>query len=173
MFCFELNFNPFKSCAVTITISYRHDVYALTPCRKPSEMVPIPQNIREVLFRFSWDKILVDVRRTIVIAERGKQEVYTAMVAVGNQQVVCSLCKKMAEFSGMMVRVTELKHLIQHRGFSVLAWAMRLRLRMPWPRPTWIPTPTYSLSHFTAATRSSIELTTTSIGEEKSSAFSK
>ena len=53
-------------------------------------MVPIPENIREVLFRFSWDKVLVDVRRTIVIAERGKQEVYTALVAVGNQQVRAS-----------------------------------------------------------------------------------
>ncbi len=52
--------------------------------KKPAEMVPIPESIREVLFRFNWDKVLVDVRRTVEIVERGKQEVYTAMVAVGN-----------------------------------------------------------------------------------------
>jgi len=89
-------------------------------------MIPIPENIREVLFRFNWDKVLVDVRRTVSIAPRGKQwvgalwgvvvertdsslgrvlcsvseasliiinhrEVYTAMVAVGNQQGLLGL----------------------------------------------------------------------------------
>ena len=51
-------------------------------------MIPIPENVRDVLFRFNWDKVLVDVRRTITIAQRGKQEVYTAMVAVGNHEVL-------------------------------------------------------------------------------------
>uniref|UniRef100_A0A7R9V1V9 S5 DRBM domain-containing protein n=2 Tax=Chlamydomonas euryale TaxID=1486919 RepID=A0A7R9V1V9_9CHLO len=58
---------------------------------KPEKQIPIPQNIREVLYKFNWDKVLVDVRRTIHIAPRGKQEVYTAMVAVGNLQGLLGL----------------------------------------------------------------------------------
>jgi hypothetical protein len=54
---------------------------------KPIEMISIPEHIREVLFKFHWDKVLVDVRRTINLAPRGKVEVYTAMTAVGNFQV--------------------------------------------------------------------------------------
>lgn len=52
--------------------------------KKPTEMIPIPENIREVLYRFNWDKVLVDVVRTNYLTDRGKKEVYTAMVAVGN-----------------------------------------------------------------------------------------
>eukprot|EP00195_Chlamydomonas_chlamydogama_P007572 CAMPEP_0202906518 /NCGR_PEP_ID=MMETSP1392-20130828/39235_1 /ASSEMBLY_ACC=CAM_ASM_000868 /TAXON_ID=225041 /ORGANISM="Chlamydomonas chlamydogama, Strain SAG 11-48b" /LENGTH=352 /DNA_ID=CAMNT_0049595063 /DNA_START=164 /DNA_END=1223 /DNA_ORIENTATION=+ len=52
--------------------------------RKSEDVIPIPPNVREVMYRFSWDKVLVDVRRTVDISTRGKDEVYTAMVAVGN-----------------------------------------------------------------------------------------
>ena len=38
-------------------------------------MVSIPDNIREVLYRFNWDKLLVDVRRTNYFTDRGKKEV--------------------------------------------------------------------------------------------------
>ena len=49
-------------------------------------MIPIPHDVRQALFKYSWDKILVDVRRTAFIGERGKVESYTAMVAVGNHK---------------------------------------------------------------------------------------
>eukprot|EP00798_Chlamydomonas_sp_ICE-L_P027647 gene27647-7286_t len=53
---------------------------------KKTDSVPIPPNVREVLYKYHWDKLLVDVRRTIEMTVKGKQEVYTAMVAVGNLQ---------------------------------------------------------------------------------------
>lgn len=52
--------------------------------RKPTEAISIPLNVREVMYRFNWDKVLVDVRSTKYTSDRGKREVYTAMVAVGN-----------------------------------------------------------------------------------------
>lgn len=59
--------------------------------KKPKEMVPIPDPIRQVLFSHAWDKVLVDVRRTVVIKQRGREEVYTAMVAVGNKRGLLGL----------------------------------------------------------------------------------
>lgn len=54
--------------------------------KKPSEMIPIPRDVRQAMFKHSWDKLLVDVRRTAFIGERGKVESYTAMVAIGNHK---------------------------------------------------------------------------------------
>ncbi|GAX73110.1 hypothetical protein CEUSTIGMA_g563.t1 [Chlamydomonas eustigma] len=59
--------------------------------KKPIEMIPIPEHIREVLYKFHWDKVLIDVRRTVSLAPRGKVEVYTAMTAVGNFQGLLGL----------------------------------------------------------------------------------
>lgn len=50
-------------------------------------MIPIPPAVREVMYKYRWDKLLVDIKRTVDMTSRGKKEHYSAMVAVGNLQV--------------------------------------------------------------------------------------
>jgi hypothetical protein len=62
-------------------------------CRQPESsrgpLPSLPREVREALYGHRWDRVLVDVRRSV---ERrplpgGKEEVYTAMVATGNLAV--------------------------------------------------------------------------------------
>ncbi|GFH25068.1 S5 DRBM domain-containing protein, partial [Haematococcus lacustris] len=51
---------------------------------KPS---PIAQEVKEAMYQHRWDKLLVDCRRYVTLKPGyGRQEHYTAMVAVGNMR---------------------------------------------------------------------------------------
>lgn len=54
--------------------------------------VPINPLIRESLYQSRWDKLLIDVRRSVHLKpQEGKVETYTAMVAVGNMNGLLGL----------------------------------------------------------------------------------
>ncbi|KAJ9527993.1 hypothetical protein QJQ45_005560 [Haematococcus lacustris] len=64
---------------------------------KPS---PIAQEVKEAMYQHRWDKLLVDCRRYVTLKPGyGRQEHYTAMVAVGNMRGLFGLGKADADTS--------------------------------------------------------------------------
>ena len=52
-------------------------------CRKKVEVIPIPPAVREVMYRYHWDKLLVDVRRAVDITTKGACRVSSRGSVVG------------------------------------------------------------------------------------------
>lgn len=50
--------------------------------------IGIPAYVKQMMYSGQWDKLLVDVRRSVKVAGRdGKTDSYTATVCVGNFKV--------------------------------------------------------------------------------------
>lgn len=70
---------------------------------KGERSLGISKEVREVMYQHHWDKFLVDCRRTVEMTKRGKQEVYTAMVATGNMKGLFGLGLGVAETAQLSV----------------------------------------------------------------------
>nr|8A22_Be Chain Be, uS5m [Polytomella magna]8APN_Be Chain Be, uS5m [Polytomella magna]8APO_Be Chain Be, uS5m [Polytomella magna] len=71
--------------------------------KKDERTIPIPQSVREVMYRHRWDKVIVDVRRLVYRTKNNKREQYTAMVASGNQKGLLGLGMGSAETAQLAV----------------------------------------------------------------------
>ncbi|MEW5306957.1 MAG: hypothetical protein WDW36_009384 [Sanguina aurantia] len=55
------------------------------------------------MYKYCWDKLLVDIKRTVDMTSRGKKEHYSAMVAVGNLQGLFGLGLGVAETAQLSI----------------------------------------------------------------------
>ncbi|GLC61826.1 hypothetical protein PLESTB_001807700 [Pleodorina starrii] len=81
------------------------DSFTRMPESARGPLPSLPREVREALYGHRWDRVLVDVRRSV---ERrplpgGKEEIYTAMVATGNMAGIFGLGLGVAETAQLAV----------------------------------------------------------------------
>ncbi|GIL85799.1 hypothetical protein Vretifemale_14340 [Volvox reticuliferus] len=89
----------------TELVASAREVFTRQPESARSPLPSLPREVREALYGHRWDRVLVDVRRSV---ERrplpgGKEEVYTAMVATGNMAGILGLGLGVAETAQLAV----------------------------------------------------------------------
>ncbi|EFJ40605.1 hypothetical protein VOLCADRAFT_99580 [Volvox carteri f. nagariensis] len=86
-------------------VATAREVFTRQPESARGPLPSLPREIREALYGHRWDRVLVDVRRSV---ERrplpgGKEEVYTAMVATGNMAGIFGLGLGVADTAQLAV----------------------------------------------------------------------
>ncbi|GIL55964.1 hypothetical protein Vafri_11429 [Volvox africanus] len=89
----------------TELVASAREAFVRQPESARSPLPSLPREVREALYGHRWDRVLVDVRRSV---ERrplpgGKEEVYTAMVATGNMAGILGLGLGVAETAQLAV----------------------------------------------------------------------